>query len=439
MIIHGDSIERMRLLPENLVDAIVTDPPYGIGFMGKEWDNFKPSAIEEGMEKDKRPKTGIASTRTSNIAGTYDTSISGSKKFQKWCEDWSREAFRVLKPGAFMLVSCSTRMYHRMTCGIEDAGFQIRDTIMWIYGSGFPKSLNIGKQIDKIQGNDREVIGEKVRGDVEKAKQNGTTFAAADANKNNKDIFGYGKEILTKGNSEWEGWGTALKPACEPIVVARKPLSEKSVASNCLKWGTGGINIEACRIPAGENDRQDYGRDKDIPYKTESNSLGNFKKNTSYKRPEAGRFPANIIFDEEAGEILGEPSRFFYCAKASKKERNYGCENLPTQRKSHMQTTNGTGTRSMKDGFPDTYVQNNHPTVKPINLMEYLVKLVSKEGATVLDPFLGSGTTAIACIKLKRKWIGIEREEDYIKIVHARIKPFMDNCSSFLNNTKVEE
>ena len=149
-ILQGDCIKQMKLLPENLVDAIVTDPPYGIGFMGKEWDNFKPSTIKKGIEKDKRPKTQIASTRISNIAGTYDKSIIGARGFQNFCEEWSKEALRVLKPGGFMLVSCSTRMYHRMACGIEDAGFEIRDCIQWLYGSGFPKSLNVGKSSLKL-------------------------------------------------------------------------------------------------------------------------------------------------------------------------------------------------------------------------------------------------------------------------------------------------
>ncbi len=246
-IIQGDCIKEMKKLEINSVDAIITDPPYGIGFMGKEWDNFKPTTISQGMDKDKRPKTQIASTRISNIAGTYDLSLSGNTKFMMWWKEVATECLRVLKPGGFLLSFGGTRTYHRLVCGIEDAGFEIRDTIMWLYGSGFPKSLNIGKQIDKIQNNEREIIGEKVRGNVEKAKK-GVTFAGADANKNNKDIFGYGKEILTKGNSEWEGWGTALKPAFEPIVVARKPLSEKNVALNVLKWGTGGINIDACRV-----------------------------------------------------------------------------------------------------------------------------------------------------------------------------------------------
>jgi len=323
MILSGDCIEHMKQLEENSVDAIVTDPPYGLSFMGKKWDYDVPSV------------------------------------------DVWKEAIRVLKPGGYLLSFAGTRTYHRMAVNIEDAGFEIRDMISWLYGSGFPKSLNIGKQIDKIQGSEREVVGEKIRGDVEKAKQ-GVTFAGADANKNNKDIFGYGKEILTKGNSEWEGWGTALKPACEPIVVARKPLSEKNVALNVLKWGTGGINIDACRVETNPEvddmlrkvDRQKRETEtweKGSGFKNENNSLTGVRQD--------GRFPANIILDEEAGKMLDEQSgyskstidkkehngkgtswflkskitkvarqdkggasRFFYCAKASKIERNLGCE-----------------------------------------------------------------------------------------------------------------
>ena len=486
MIIHGDSIERMKLLPENSVDAIVTDPPYGIGFMGKEWDNFKPSVIKEGMNKDKRPKSGIASTRRSNIARTYDTSISGSKKFQNWCEAWSREALRVLKPGAFMLVSCSTRMYHRMASGIEDAGFEIRDMISWLYGSGFPKSLNIGKQVDKIQGNEREDVGEYVapdggKRDLEKHKPHKEARVA-------DHQYGYttsGFIKKTKGNSEWEGWGTALKPACEPIVVARKPLSEKNVALNVLKWGTGGINIDDCRIEHNEPLKETNRDSRGASWNNDNCGFRNEQNKLASPSPQ-GRFPANIILDEEAGKILDEQSgilgsnslavrktgnsggtgncyqtsndvpgnivsipgkggasRFFYCAKASKSERNFGCEELEEIESVYpgANTFDKEGNRVRKDGsiIPPLKSKNNHPTVKPIKLMEYLVKLVSKEGATVLDPFLGSGTTAIACIKLNRKWIGIEREEDYIPIIKARIKPFMEQTTLNLKTEDKEQ
>ena len=424
-LLQGDCLEQMKLLPENSVDSIVTDPPYGLSFMGKKWDYDVPSI-----------------------------------------ELW-KECLRVVKPGGFLLSFAGTRTYHRMAINIEDAGFEIRDMISWLYGSGFPKSLNVGKQVDKIQGNEREVTGEKVRGDVEKAKQNGVTFAKAEANKNNKDIFGYGKEILTKGNSEWEGWGTALKPACEPIVVARKPLSEKNVALNVLKWGTGGINIDGCRIPTNpevddmlrsvdRNKRESETWEKGSGFKNENNSLTGV-------RPE-GRFPANIILNEEAVKILDEQtgelgksqggranqttsdkygdyankfekrdpgfgdkggaSRFFYCAKASKSERNLGCEDFRAKAKCEIDKMGGEKC-SMKTGSGNernVAYKNNHPTVKPIKLMQYLVRLVTPKGGVCLDPFLGSGTTACACIKEGVNYIGIEKEEDYINIAKARIK-----------------
>jgi len=460
MIIHGDCIEQMKLLEENSIDAIITDPPYGIGFMGKEWDNFKPSKIDEAMKKDKRPHTKIASQRRSNTAGTYDLSPRGLIGFQKWMQKVSVECFRILKPGGYFLVFGGTRTYHRLVCGIEDAGFEIRDTIMWLYGSGFPKSLNIGKQIDKIRGNKREVVGvsknEKDFRDVgKKVKEeigiNKLSFGTIE-NAERKELE------ITKGNSEWEGWGTALKPAVEPIVVARKPLSEKNVALNVLKHGTGGINIDACRVEyIGKTDPRTFGGS----WKTDKCAKNVYEggyEGTNQQVSQQGRFPANIILDEEAGKMLDEQSgkvtqghwsktktkgfgdfgggsskyfgvglkdktkhgasRFFYCAKASKSERNFGCEEMK----------DGKPVRWNKGGIwtnDTTPAKNNHPTVKPIKLMEYLVKLVSREGAIVLDPFLGSGTTAIACLKQDRKFIGIEKEEKYVKIAEARIKPFL--------------
>ena len=465
-IIHGECINEMKKLLENSVNAIITDPPYGIGFMGKEWDNFKPSAIKEAVEKDGRIKTRIASTRDSTAAGTYDLSKRGMLGFQKWVENVSKECLRVLKPGGFMLVFGGTRTYHRLVCGIEDAGFEIRDTIMWLYGSGFPKSLNIGKQVDKIKGNERKIIGIKQHA---KKDFKSNLYAQDPANKNNEKVFGYGEEEITRGNSEWEGWGTALKPACEPIVVARKPLSEKNVALNVLKWGTGGINIDACRIPL-DGEKQPSGSAKRV---FKSNKYTDKKIYGDNKiTPEQGRFPANIILDEEVGKMLdwqsgilksgdncirqkegffiehgglgkkgdiqktygdkGGASRFFYCAKSSKSERNLGCDVLETKEIAYKDyRDNVNNTKSYVSEYPDgkprpmNKPKNNHPTVKPIKLMEYLVKLVSKESVTILDPFLGSGTTAIACLKLNRKFIGIEKEKEYIKIAKARIKPFL--------------
>ena len=406
MIIRGDCIEEMKKLEENSVDAIVTDPPYGLEFMGKNWDKGVP---------------GIP---------------------------FWKEMIRVLKPGGFLLSFGGTRTYHRLVCGIEDAGFEIRDCIQWLYGSGFPKSLNIGKQIDKIQGNVREVVGKS---------EGGKKLMEERPWSNNPD---YDRNIdITKGTSEWEGWGTALKPANEPIVVARKPLSEKNVALNVLKWGTGGINIDECRIGNGEDKMQGG----EGGFKKEYVGTSEYKK---VPRNTQGRFPANIILDEEAGKILDEQSgvtksspdkrsneildnnvysegwkrtpnnindkggasRFFYCAKASKSERNLGCDEFEEKAMCEIDKMGGSKC-SMKTGSGNernVLKKNNHPTVKPIKLMEYLIKLVSKEGAVVLDPFLGSGTTAIACQKLNRKWIGIEKEEEYVKICEARIKPFLE-------------
>jgi len=409
IIIKGDCIEELKKFPDNSIDAIITDSPYGLEFMGKDWDKFKKGLNIGGGT------TGIGTPfgRSKPLVSLYQLNRIEKQGFQDFTFLWASECLRVLKPGAYLLSFGGTRTYHRMVCGIEDAGFEIRDCIMWVYGSGFPKSLNIGKQIDKIQG-----------------------------------------------TSEWEGWGTALKPAVEPIVVARKPLSEKNVALNVLKWGTGGINIDACRVGTeGGSINEGEPNYKNNVY---GNGMGGLKQVAD----NIGRFPANIILDEEAGKMLDEQagnkgafapvksgqkewggeiyhkfntsgddgktfydngklggaSRFFYCAKASNSERNNGCDNLPIKDPDNRDDI-GKGIYTEKGIAPQ---KNNHPTVKPIKLMEYLIKLISRENAIILDPFLGSGTTAIACLKTNRKFIGIEKEEDYIKIANARIKPFLE-------------
>ena len=447
IILQGDCISEMKKLEENSVDAIITDPPYGLEFMGKDWDKFKDKnqrfgggggAIHDGGKT-------LFGRLTNKANSVYQYTNEQKLTMQNFFYKFGIESIRVLKPGGFALIMGGTRTYHRLVCGIEDAGFEIRDTIMWLYGSGFPKSLNIGKQIDKIQGNEREVVGENKN---------------ARTNLPEKDIYeagirGKGCDI-TKGNSEWEGWGTALKPACEPIVVARKPLSEKNVALNVLKHGTGGLNIDACRIE-GSQKKQD--KPKGGIWNPSVDNDSKLIDNTQ------GRFPANIILDEESAKLFPDDeneydessqqqtllgntinlfqdksaSRFFYCAKASKSERNLGCEEME-QRDSRKED----GSAKSLEIFSNQYTEssgnptkrgitskraNNHPTVKPIKLMEYLIKLVSREGATILDPFLGSGTTLIACQKLNRKGIGIEKEIEYIKIAKARLKPFLEQTS----------
>jgi len=434
-IIQGDCIKKIKQMPENSVDAIITDPPYGLEFMGKSWDKFKKST--DNIETCKNNPYYRSNIRHRIKAGISQPAL------QQFCFRWATECLRVLKPGGFLLSFGGTRTHHRLVCGIEDAGFEIRDTIMWLYGSGFPKSLNIGKQIDKLQGNEREVVG---IGKTE--RKAGGIFVEENE----------GKRITTKENSEYEGWGTALKPAVEPIVVARKPLSEKNVALNVLKWGTGGINIDACRINSSEKLAR--------PINQADNKIyGKYEQFGNPNEPQ-GRFPANIILDEQAGKMLDEQSgktgafapvksgqkewggeiyhkfktsgddgktfydkgklggasRFFYCAKASKSEKELGCEDLEDK---EIYPQNNSIERKDINFTSNIKTKNNHPTVKPIKLMEYLIKLVSREGAMVLDPFIGSGTTAIACLKLNRKFIGIEKEEEYVKIAKARIKPFM--------------
>lgn len=361
-LLLGDCLDKLKKLEDNSVDSIVTDPPYGLSFMAKKWDYDVPST-----------------------------------------EIWE-ECMRVLKPGGHLLAFAGSRTYHRMAVRIEDAGFEIRDQIMWVYGSGFPKSHNIGKAVDKLEGNEREDLGQSLNA---RPNMDGKSTNTYSVRKHSNE---------TKGNTEWEGWGTALKPAHEPIVMARKPLSEKSVADNVIEWGTGGINIDDSRIKGMK------------PQVTHSSSMFQSKHDGRLsEESNIGRFPANVIFDEEAGKVLDEQtgelsnvgspkktdnsktsmfgagvpgfqmygdtggaSRFFYCPKTSKKDRNEGTD-------------------------------NNHPTVKPTDLMVYLIRLVTPKGGITLDPFMGSGSTGKAAIIGGFDFVGIEREEEYFQIAEARI------------------
>jgi len=425
-IINGDCIEELKKLESNSVDAVVTDPPYGLEFMGKDWDKFKRGEnIGGGTVKDK----SIIFGRMCGKAPAFyklDTNA-----FQDFCFNWAKEALRVLKPGGHLLSFGGSRTYHRMACAIEDAGFEIRDQIMWVYGSGFPKSHNIGKAVDKLQGNERELL----RAEKEPLRT-GDVISFDQRSSSSRE--------LTKGSSAWEGYGTALKPAHEPIVLARKPLSEKTVALNVLKWGVGGLNIDGCRVGTEVLSAHSSGKNALMGGLSDKNEQG------GVVTPErTGRFPANFIHDgsQEVLDLFpntkandskrnrkvlgsfgmpndetpeyndsGSAARYFYCAKASKKERNRGLN------KEEEITDDG---RKKKIDNPylrgKTLRKNNHPTVKPIALMKYLVKLVTKQGQVVLDPFLGSGTTGIACKELNREFIGIEKEPEYIEIAKARI------------------
>jgi len=356
-IINGDSLKELKTLEENSIDAVVTDPPYGLKFMGKKWDYDVPST-------------------------------------ELWVE-----VMRVLKPGGHLLSFAGSRTYHRMAVNIEDAGFEIRDQIMWVYGSGFPKSHNIGKSVDKLQGNERN--SEIVKGKI---------FTGSNNNIDGKS----GEYEVTKGSSPYEGWGTALKPAHEPIVVARKPLSEKTIAKNVLEWGTGGINIDGCRVEYNKEDANK--NNKGDTSKKHENAVW---KDTNHKERRdvfvaQGRFPANFIHDgsDEATAGLGDKARYFYTAKASKKDRNEGLEEFKEKERVRQ---------GLAGEKKNTQSANSHPTVKPTALMQYLVRLVTPVGGTVLDPFMGSGSTGKACVLEGFDFIGIELDPEYCKIAEARI------------------
>ena len=390
-ILQGDCINRLKELDDISIDAIVTDPPYELGFMGKKWDN-----------------SGIA----------YNVEL------------WS-ECLRVLKPGGHLLSFGGTRTYHRMTVAIEDAGFEIRDMLEWIYASGFPKSQNVGKAYDKKMGNERE--------EVEPLGLTGGAHQKGGGNKNLNDATSYATGTnakYTKGNSQWEGYGTALKPAHEPIVLARKPLSEKTIVENCIKHGTGALDIDGCRIPVtltkGDGWRPNS-YDKEYNYENSGQFLGGMIESDKIsRRHKQGRFPANLLVTDDA---LGEEkSRYFdidvwaekhgliQTPKASKSERNAGCEKLDKKRRAGLAGSDRDGNLDdVSERWRTQPAQNNHPTVKPIHLMSWLVRLVSKKGDTVLDPFMGSGTTGVACKQLDRNFIGIELNEEYIVIAEKRI------------------
>ena len=467
-LLTGNSRNKLKELEDNSIDALVTDPPYLINFMGKDWDK--------------------------------ENSPAGDSSF------WE-EVIRVMKPGAHGLVFGHSRQHHRVMTALEDAGFEIRDCLMWLYGSGFPKSHNIGKAVQKLSGNVK-VIGKK--------KGAGTTGSSYISNK--EDYAGGDKGVFKKEfdeieiTNDWDGWGTALKPAYEPIILVRKPLGEKTVAKNVLKHGTGGININASRIgtekvvahhspkgtfAGGEPDRgsdknyyENEGRFpanvllshhedcKQVGESTETIIGGNKGKSGFAQGYESGDFTkkestypvyecvddcAVKILDEQApavgnafkktrtkdttggsgdswtngGKKAGEDngvfdglsgaSRFFYCAKVSKKERNAGLDNFEEKEVCYGYKTDSEAVKN-RDKKGDIGLnkvkirKNTHPTVKPIKLMTYLTKLITPPNGIVLDPFMGSGSTGMACALEGFDFVGIDMDEDYVAISEARIE-----------------
>lgn len=573
----NDCLEKLKELPENSVDSIVTDPPYGLGFMGKEWDIFdKKQFGQKGLEG----KNDLKIKKNFNILPRYTSGI----QLQEFTYKWATECLRVLKPGGHLLSFGGTRTYHRMACAIEDAGFEIRDMIEWVYGSGFPKSLNIGKVVNKFlkTGNASwNGTGDSSNGALGYSKlQYKQNYRPNDYSNRHQNKEGITEEMA----KQWEGWGTALKPAHEPICMARKPIAEKTVAENVLKYGTGGINIDESRVkfkkgdePSAGNRTATFGTQETV---SGGDGSGGFESNN------LGRFPANLIHDnsDEVKECFpeqksgsykgngsksggiwskstgkpagmeygdsGNASRFFksiiYVPKASRNERNMGLDNtaivliewsiwnekhttqevkkaellvdmdilqpkdieesgiqqtedlewntllfgksLMAKYQKNIQSTILTGTNSTttsqifnwlvflltKEYIADVNLEkdnggnlavnadnskvltttinekmasrlgvknvvlgtqlkisvkegkSSHPTVKPIALMEYLIKMVTPKGGIVLDPFAGSGSTLIAAKQNGFKYIGIEKEAEYVKIAEARLKAVKD-------------
>jgi site-specific DNA-methyltransferase (adenine-specific) len=377
-LLHGNCLEVMATLDAESVDSIVTDPPYGLSFMGKDWDHSVPG------------------------------------------EAFWREALRVAKPGAHLLAFGGSRTYHRLACAIEDAGWEIRDCIMWVYGSGFPKSHDVSKAIDREAG----------------------------------------------ATTAWQGWGTALKPAYEPIIVARKPLIG-TVAANVQQYGTGAINVDGCRVETTDNrDRLGSGA------KGSNGCYGDSVTYNSYSHT-SGRWPANFIHDgsDEVMELFpvttsgnlqskhvsrttssiysggwaksdntgrswgndsGSAARFFYCAKASKRDRDEGLDMFDVVRTGGMQATADGSMLTGSGNERTTARANHHPTVKPTDLMRYLCRLVTPSGGTVLDSFMGSGSTGKGATLEGFDFIGIEQNAEYLEIAKARIQHAIDSASEKL-------
>jgi len=375
-VICGDCVGILRSFPDNSIDSIVCDPPYGIGFMDKDWDHSVPT------------------------------------------EEWAKECFRVLKHGGHIVAFGATRAIHRMVCALEDEGFEIRDMINWLYFSGFPKSMDISKQIDKMKGVEREVLGKRTDGRYKHSfQETNNQMGKLNPKKSNVDKIGLITKPATEEAQYWSGWGTALKPACEPAILCRKPIEKGlNVSENVLKWGTGAINIDACRFGYGDpcwvgnqEPAMPHGRIRDKRGHFESHKDQGHEMIEPPQYNDLGRWPANI----------------YQCAKPSRSERETGLDEF--KGKTSAQITNRKeGSAGLKNARAGRTAQgelkNFHPTVKPTKLMAWLCRLLTPKGGIVLDTFLGSGTTGVSASMEGFKFIGTEMNPEYCDIALQRIK-----------------
>ena len=458
--ITGDALATLATLPDASHDAMLCDPPYGIAFMGKEWDTFKAGDI--AMRRN--PQMNAVNTGTSKQGGRQRAGVDYQKRqardaraYQEWVTAWATEALRVLKPGAFALVACGTRTQHRMASGLEDAGFEVRDVIAWLYGSGFPKSHDVSKAIDKAAGAERQVLGVRPN-HRPNAPQN---QPGADATAWQDRSAGTVTAPATPDAERWQGYGTALKPAMELWTLVRKPL-DGTVAANALKHGVGGLNIDGCRVATD---------DPPQPFGTPTKSVGGLMNKTGdlrekpYEAHTAGRWPANVIHDgsdevldlfpdttsvghapsargrgglgtsghagqadlPEAHFDTGSAARFFYAAKASRAEREAGLD--------HRDAAPIVGRDQGQDALNRPHkartspTRNPHPTVKPLALTTYLATLLLPPARAdgmprrIIVPFAGVGSEMIGASRAG--WedaVGIEIDPEYVRIAEARIR-----------------
>ncbi len=564
-VFHGDCVDVLKQLPENSVDSIVTDPPYGLEFMGKDWDApwKKSGDVIDNPASVGGFQDGAGGNPFSRSRIRYGRDNGAMIGFQLWATEWAVECLRVLKPGGHILAFGGSRTWHRLAVAVEDAGFELRDSIAWIYGSGFPKSLDVSKAIDKRRDDTAESdkLAIYLRGYVtsgmnwsEVDKKLGTVnarqkfFTASTAGMKSrvpsweqwlelKALLGFddsmdaevwrlngrkgqpgeaweAREVTghheqsaahqvwmqnysehtalppkekrdksaTPEAKQWEGWGTALKPAFEPVVVGRKPFGKGvTVAENVLAWGVGGLNIDGSRI--GFRDEADKNTVQGAQWHAVPNdTYGKFQRqhdrevmNGADSTPDKGRWPANVILDEVTAGLLDEQSgvskspatytrkadgfgqtsyglgessgieslnygdsggasRFFYVAKASKRDRNEGLEELEAKSAAEMtgrkegsaglvmKHVDGSDKANAYAGTTGSARQNFHPTVKPTALMRYLIKLVTPAGGTVLDPFTGSGSTGKAALLDGFQFVGVELTEEYLPIIEGRLR-----------------
>ena len=461
---HGDCLDALRELPDSSVDSVVTDPPYGLEFMGRDWDapwrdsdvnadaGMSDVGYTDGGRRLPRPTfTGSTNPKCRVCKGTRRGRRDGTAKvavclcadgghfpnvravemraFQDWCEAWVVECLRILKPGGHLVAFGGSRTWHRLAAAVEDAGFEIRDSIAWLYGSGFPKSMNVAKAI--ATGGRPEDIRRAAMGDEYSPSGRGrVNYDHGGASVMN----GSSSEVpLTPEAEGWQGWGTALKPAFEPIVVGRKPLAG-TVAQNVLTHGTGALNIDACRT-AGDDAPE--GRRRHGGGSATSSSMGGGPLNPDV-RPEspAGRWPTNVVLDDSQATALDEQVGILKSGAYSGKRNSYkfghlygeftGTELSETPREAseggasrffptfHYEAKAPASERPAVNGV-------QHPTVKPLDLMRWLVRLVTPPNGVVLEPFAGSGTTAEACVLEHMQCIAIEREADYLPLITSRL------------------